>query len=231
MDNVIIANPKDFDSSLPFEDIDWDLVTDEDQGLVAVGGDLDIGTLFHAYSNGVFPWPHEDHPLLWFSPNPRGILKFKNWHWSTKIKKKWKTWRPQFELTTNKAFAEVMQNCQRQPRKGQAGTWITTEMQTAYFEFHKAGFAHSVEVWRDGKLVGGGYGVLVQGVFSGESLFHLEDDVSKLALWFMVEKLKVLGLSWMDTQMVTPLVASLGGEEISRPEYFQLLFNTQKFAK
>lgn len=232
VDNVIIVDPKKYKSSLPFEQIDWDLAnSEEDQGLIAVGGKLDVGTLFQAYYNGIFPWPHEDHPLLWFSPDPRGILRFKNWHWPTKMKKKWKTWRPQFELTTNKAFEQVMLNCQAQKRKGQAGTWITPEMQKAYLKFHQAGFAHSVEVWREGQLVGGGYGVFVQGVFSGESLFHHEDDVSKLALWHMTEKLKAMGLEWMDTQMVTPLVRALGGEEVSRSEYFQLLFNTHRRLK
>jgi leucyl/phenylalanyl-tRNA--protein transferase len=228
VDVVTFVDPTKYKSSLDFDQIDWSTVSEFQQGIVALGGRLTVGTLFQAYRHGVFPWPHENHPLLWFSPDPRGVLFFKDFHWSTKIKKKWKTWFPQFRISYNEAFSLVIDECQKQKRKGQDGTWINEDMKKAYLKFHKEGFAHSVEVWREDKLVGGMYGVLVQGVFSGESLFHKEDDTSKLALWAGVQKLKSLGLTWMDTQMVTPLLASMGGQEVSREKYFKMLQSAQK---
>jgi len=216
---VIFVDPKDYQSVLDFDLAEFDLT----EGLVAVGGRLDLGTLFQAYYHGIFPWPQEGLPLLWFSPDPRGVLFFEDFHLSDRLQKEWKKKSKEYEFTFNKAFERVVTECQNQVRPGQEGTWILPELKKAYIEFHRAGFAHSVECWRGDQLVGGLYGVLVQGVFSGESMFHKESNTSKWCLMQTVNRLRELGLSWMDTQMVTPVVASLGGKEIPRDEYMKLL--------
>ncbi len=219
MDNVIFVDPKDYRSALDFDLAEFDL----SEGLVAVGGRLDLGTLFQAYYHGIFPWPQEGLPLLWFSPDPRGVLFFEDFHLSERLQKEWKKKSKEYDFTFNKAFERVVTECQTQYRPGQEGTWILPKLKKAYIEFHRAGFAHSVECWRGDQLVGGLYGVLVQGVFSGESMFHKESNTSKWCLMQTVNRLRELGLSWMDTQMVTPVVAALGGREIPREEYLKLL--------
>lgn len=223
MDSVIFVDPKEYQSILDFDLAEFDL----SQGLVAVGGGLDLGTLFQAYYHGIFPWPQEGLPLLWFSPDPRGVLFFKDFHLSDRVEKEWKKKSSEYEFTFNKAFEQVITACQQQPRPGQQGTWILPDLKKAYIDFHRAGFAHSVECWRGDELVGGLYGVFVQGVFSGESMFHKESNTSKWCLLHAVNRLRELGLQWMDTQMVTPVVAAMGGKEISRTEYLQLLKKAQ----
>ncbi len=219
MDIVTYVDPKNYHSVLDFDLAEFDLT----EGLVAVGGKLDVGTLFQAYYHGIFPWPQEKLPLLWFSPDPRGILFFKDFSFSDRLEKEWRKKSNLYEFTFNKAFEQVINECQTQVRPGQNGTWILPGLKKAYIDFHKAGFAHSVECWREGELVGGLYGVLVQGVFSGESMFHKENNTSKWCLMKTVQRLQELGLSWMDTQMVTPVVGSVGGKEIPRDEYLKLL--------
>lgn len=219
MDSVTFVDPKNYRSILDFDLAEFDI----SEGLVAVGGRLDLGTLFQAYYHGIFPWPQEGLPLLWFSPDPRGVLFFDDFHLSDRLEREWKKKASEYEFTFNKAFERVVTECQTQYRPGQEGTWILPELKRAYIEFHRAGFAHSVECWRGDQLVGGLYGVLVQGVFSGESMFHKENNTSKWCLLQTVKRLRELGLSWMDTQMVTPVVASLGGKEIPRTEYLKLV--------
>ena len=226
VESVTYADPTQYKSSLDFDLAEFDLA----QGLVAVGGKLDVGTLFHAYSHGIFPWPQEGLPLLWFSPDPRGVLFFEEFHFPDRLEREWKKKFAQYRFSFNEAFSEVIENCRSQPRPGQQGTWIISSLQKAYEDFHKKKFAHSVECWEGDQLVGGIYGVLVQGIFSGESMFHKEDNCSKFVLRVLIEKLQSLGLKWMDIQMVTPVLASMGGREIPRTEYLALLKQTQKTA-
>lgn len=193
----------------------------DENGIVAAGGDYSVALLKDAYAHGIFPWPHEGYPLLWFSPRQRGVIDFKSLHISKSLAKKLK--KNEYQFTWNTNFLKVVEQCSKQPRKGQQGTWITKELLEGYYEFHKAGFAHSLECWKGADLVGGIYGVDVQGVFSGESMFGLESDVSKICLVKLIESLRAFGHTWMDTQMVTPVVGSMGGRVISNVEFFERL--------
>lgn len=190
-------------------------------GLLMVGGDLSPESLEEAYTHGIFPWPQEGMPLLWFSPPERGILFFDKVKipkgTSKSIAKK------KFQLTINKDFTQVIKNCARIPRNNETGTWILPEMIDAYVELYKKGQALSVEAWFEGKLVGGLYGVLFKGVFSGESMFFKESEASKVCLVYLIDELKKQGHSWIDIQMVTPVLEQFGGEYIPRKEYLNLL--------
>ncbi len=198
-----------------------------EQGVVAVGGELTFPILREAYEKGIFPWPQEGFPMLWFCPDKRGILYLDKFKIPRSLAKKLKTYSSRV-VTRNRAFERVIRDCATQARRGQTGSWISEEIIEAYTKLHQRGHAHSWEVWRDGILVGGGYGVKFKGVFSGESLFHHETDMSKLALIKMVEDLKAEGHLWIDTQMVTPLLANFGAEEISKDEYLKLLRKRQR---
>lgn len=189
--------------------------------IVAVGGKLDVGTLLAAYSKGIFPWPQPGLPLLWFFPQERGVLDFSELHISTSLYKFIKKNKNRFRLSVNENFTQVIEACQLQKRKNQPGTWIIPELKKAYIDLHYAGFAHSVECWEANELVGGIYGVFLNGIFSGESMFHKTTNASKISLVFLIEWLKERGISWMDIQMVTPLLAHFGGKYISDKEYFQ----------
>jgi leucyl/phenylalanyl-tRNA---protein transferase len=197
-----------------------------DEGLIAIGGQLDIPTLYHAYKKGIFPWPQPGYPLLWFTPDKRGILEFDEVHIPKSLEKARN--KAPFHFTINKAFPKVIEECQKQPRKFQQGTWIIPELKEAYVRFHQAGFAHSVECWKDQELVGGIYGVFVDGVFSGESMFYKIPNASKLSLLFLVDHLKTKGLAWMDIQMVTPVTEKMGGKYISRLEFLKKLEKSQE---
>lgn len=200
---------------------------DYEEGLIGIGGTLEVPVLVEAYSKGIFPWPQEGYPMLWFCPENRGILKFDNFHIPGSLRKKLKNYQS-IRYTRNTCFSEVIKACSEQKRANQQGTWISDEMVKAYTKFHEAGYAHSWEVWDKDELVGGGYGVLCEGVFSGESLFHKKTNMSKLALIQMVEDLGEQGLKWMDTQMVTPLLKAFGAEEIPKKLYLQLLKTTHR---
>jgi len=194
------------------------ILPEESDGLLYIGGNLHVETLVQAYSLGIFPWPLEAaYPLFWFCPEPRGVLDFGNLHIPRSLEKVRR--RNLYRFTFNQAFGRVMEECARQPRPGQEGTWIIPGMLPAYLEFHRQGYAHSIECWREDVLVGGIYGVCVKGVFSGESMFHLEPNTSKLCLVELALKLKSLGLEWMDIQMITPVTELLGGHYISRRDF------------
>lgn len=194
-----------------------------EDGLLCYGGNLEVATLVEAYSHGIFPWPQEGLPLLWFSPAERGVLDFSELHWSRRflrtVRKAFVSRESPLKITFNRDFAGVISACAQSPRANQPGTWILPEMQKAYCGFHEAGFAHSVECWQDGDLIGGLYGVYVGGVFSGESMFYKKSDASKLCLFALTDELKKAGLGWMDIQMVTPVSESVGGKYVPREQF------------
>lgn len=185
-------------------------------GLVHLGGELSVPWLRDAYRHGIFPWPHGRRHLMWFSPDPRAILELNHLHVSRRLARTIRSGR--FTVTCDQEFAAVMAGC------GTAGdrcdnTWITPEMLTAYTRLHRHGMAHSIEVWHDGKLVGGTYGVAVGAVFCAESMFHLMTDASKVALVALVQHLRARRFRTLDIQQLTPHTARMGGTEISRQRY------------
>jgi len=173
--------------------------------------------LLIAYSNGIFPWFSEGEPILWYSPHERCVI----YPDRIKISKSMKQVLKQgiFRVTLNQAFEEVILNCATTARKGQDGTWITTEMQQAYLNLHQNGYAHSVEVWQDDKLVGGLYGLKINRVFCGESMFSHVSNASKTALIFLSE----LNIDLIDCQLPNDHLISLGAEMISRERYMAML--------
>lgn len=189
------------------------------EGLVAVGGVWSADLLAAAYQKGIFPWPQEDLPILWFSPDPRGVLDFEDFRVPKSLVKFAR--KCPWLFTENEAFEEVMEQCRKQARPGQQGTWILPEMISPYVELERRGQALSVEVWEDGILIGGIYGVFINQTFSGESMFYLKPNASKMCLWKMVERLMGLGCAWMDLQMVTDVTGAFGGKYISREEFLQ----------
>lgn len=191
-----------------------------EDGIVAAGGDLEIDTLKAAYQSGIFPWPISvEFPLAWFSPDPRGILEFKDLHVSRSFEKFLK--KSPFTVSFNQAFSKVIRACAVTPRKGQRDTWITPEIINGYERLFQYGEAYSVEVWHEEKLVGGLYGVAMGDFVSGESMFMKEDNASKLALYSLIHVLSKNGIQWLDTQMVTPVVEQFGGKYISRKKFLK----------
>ncbi|MES2768779.1 MAG: leucyl/phenylalanyl-tRNA--protein transferase [Bdellovibrionota bacterium] len=203
-----------------------DPMTASEDGVLCFGGEFERDLLLDAYIHGIFPWPHEGYPLLWFFPKERGVLDFKDLHIPQSLGKLIKKNLYTFRMNTR--FNDVIEQCSLVPRKNQKGTWITDEMQVAYKDLYDEGHILCIECYRknsngDEVLVGGLYGVLVAGVFSGESMFGLESNVSKLCVIEAIKRLQGIGLDWMDIQMVTPVLESLGGKYISREEYKQRL--------
>ena len=192
-----------------------------EDGIVAIGGSMAPDILLEAYSRGIFPWPHEGHPLLWFYPFERGVLFFNKLHISKSLQKFLK--KCPWTITWDKDFAAVIKNCAQVPRPNQAGTWINEDLIQSYIKFHRLGYAHSIEVWENDQLIGGVYGVFVKNVFSAESMFYLKSNASKVAVYYLIEKLKSFGVEWMDVQMVTNITEQLGAEYISHKEYEKLL--------
>jgi leucyl/phenylalanyl-tRNA--protein transferase len=190
-------------------------------GLLAVGGDLSTERLLEAYRLGIFPWYSDDQPILWWSPDPRFVLRLEEFHISRSLKKTLR--RGIFQVTADRAFDEVIAACAAVSRRGQNGTWITAEMQQAYIKLHDLGYAHSVETWFEGKLAGGIYGVSLGKGFFGESMFHRKTDASKVALAALVEKLKSWSFHFLDAQMTTEHMMSLGAREVSRRIFLKQL--------
>ncbi len=193
-------------------------LSDED-GLLCIGGNLRVSTIADAYYHGIFPWPQENLPILWFCPLKRGVLDFSSLHIPRRLKSFRNTWKGEFRINT--AFRQVITACKDQKRPGQNGTWIIPEMIDAYINLHNAGYAHCIEAWENGELVGGIYGVFIGNVFSGESMFYRKPNCSKLCLWFLIEHLQRIGLKWMDMQMLTPITKSFGGKYITRDDYLE----------
>ena len=192
------------------------------EGIIAVGGELDEATLYTAYHAGIFPWPQTGMPMLWFSPEMRGVLEFKDLHVAESLKR-YRRKNPQIEFSLNKDFRHVIEECAKQPRPGQDGTWILPAMKKAYVKFFEAGHCLSVEVREENVLIGGIYGVLIDGVFSAESMFYKKPNASKLAFWHLIEVLQNQGHEWIDIQMVTPVSASFGGKYVPREAFLQML--------
>jgi leucyl/phenylalanyl-tRNA---protein transferase len=190
-----------------------------DEGIVAYGGDLTPSRLMLAYRLGIFPWYSAKDPILWWSPDPRLILELDEFKLSCSLRKK----IPQFEIRFDTAFSQVIRECAMAPRRGQSGSWIVPEMIEAYEELHALGYAHSVEAYQNGELVGGLYGVNVGGVFCGESMFAKVSDASKVALSVLVEHLRGWGFDFIDCQVPTPHLKSLGAKEVSREVFLRRL--------
>lgn len=193
----------------------------DESGLLAVGGDLRVERLKLAYSQGIFPWYEDGMPILWWSPDPRMVLFPSKMIISHSLKQTVK--KHKFTVTFDKVFSRVIEECSFTPRKDQDGTWITRDMKNAYQKLHEAGFAHSVEAWLDGELVGGLYGVAMGRAFFGESMFHKETNASKVALVHLVEKLIEWEYEIIDAQVYTNHLESLGGELIPRNQYLKFL--------
>lgn len=190
-------------------------------GLVAVGGDLSVERLLLAYRSGIFPWPiSEEMPLTWFSPDPRAILELEALHVPRSLAKLMR--RGTFRVTIDQAFPAVIQAC-GDPTPERPGTWITPDLLEGYIGLHEAGHAHSFETWLGDRLVGGLYGVAINGLFAGESMFSREDNASKIALVHLVEHLKARGYGLLDIQQGTRHMMSFGAKLISRKEYLTRL--------
>lgn len=191
---------------------------DED-GIVGAGADLEAATLVAAYRSGVFPWPHDGHPLLWFSPDPRSVIDPAGVHVSRSLRRTLR--RSGWTTTMGEALPEVMRACAQRPAG--TGTWITAEMQDAYAELWALGWAQSLEVWEDGALIGGIYGVMVGGVFTGESMFHRRPDASKVALVDLCARLHEAGADLLDVQLPTEHLSSMGARSIPRADFLERL--------
>jgi leucyl/phenylalanyl-tRNA--protein transferase len=190
-------------------------------GIVAVGGDLKPERLKLAYQNGIFPWFEEEDIILWWSPDPRMVLFPDKLKVSSSMRKILKN--NYFKITYNQCFGEVIRHCAQIKRPGQSGTWITDGMIESYTELHKQGWAVSVEVWKEGKLVGGLYGIDMKHVFCGESMFSLVSNASKAAFITLANDLKNKNYKLVDCQVYTQHLESLGAEEIPRSEYLKIL--------
>lgn len=188
----------------------------DEHGLVAVGADLEPGTLLAAYRGGLFPMPLGRRRLGWWSPDPRGVIPLDGLRLTRSLRKSC----ARFEIRVDTSFETVMRHC-GDPRRPHG--WITDEFVRAYARLHHLGWAHSVETWLDDELVGGLYGVKVEGLFAGESMFHTVTDASKVALVALVEILREQGATLLDVQWCTEHLASLGAIEVPRPDYLALL--------
>jgi leucyl/phenylalanyl-tRNA--protein transferase len=188
----------------------------DDTGLVAIGADLEPGTLLAAYRAGLFPMPVAMRRIAWFSPDPRGIIPLDGLRVSRSLRRSMR----RFEVRFDTRFREVMERCADPSRPG---GWITRDFVEAYTRLHGLGWAHSVEVYAEGELAGGLYGVRINGFFAGESMFHRATDASKVALVHLVRWLTATGATLLDVQWTTPHLASLGAIDIPRDEYLQRL--------
>jgi leucyl/phenylalanyl-tRNA--protein transferase len=201
-----------------------DCVLNDPNGLLAIGGDLSIQRLLYAYSQGIFPWFGEDEPLMWWCPDPRAIINVDQLHINRTLRKKIN--KAPYTVTLNNAFERVIKYCSDAPfRDGE--TWIMPNMQAAYLALHQQGHAHSIEVWLNTaenkkELVGGLYGVAVNGFFSGESMFYIKPNASKFAFVALINLCKSIGIKFVDCQMINPFLKDMGVTEICRQEFIEL---------
>lgn len=190
----------------------------EPDGLLAIGGDLREERLLLAYQNGIFPWFSEDDPILWYAPHERCVIFPAHIKISKSMSKVIHSGT--FEVTIDQVFSQVIEACASVPRAGQDGTWITREMQEAYIKLHRLGYAHSIEVWQNQQLVGGLYGIQINTVFCGESMFSKVSNASKTALIYLATK---MDFELIDCQLPNEHLISLGAEMISRAAYLEIL--------
>ena len=193
-----------------------------EDGIIAIGGDLSVERLLSAYQNGIFPWFNNDDSFIWWSPDPRFVL----YPADLKVAKSMRSYfnQKKFQVTVDQEFETVMRNCQQAKREGQGGgTWITESMLEGYVNLHQAGYAHSVEVWKGEELVGGLYGVAIGKVFFGESMFSKASNASKFGFISLVRKLIELDFDLIDCQQKTKYLGSLGAKEIPRKDFLQHL--------
>ncbi len=190
----------------------------DDDGLLAIGGDLRPETLLKAYRSGIFPWTVK--PITWWSPDPRAIFEIHNFRLSRRMQRLFRSGR--FSFTLDRCFTRVMEECAA-PAPGRESTWISPEFIAAYTRLHKMGYAHSAEVWFGEQLAGGIYGVSIGGFFAGESMFHTVSNASTMALAWLMEHLKKQGFILFDSQVISPHTASLGAVEICRKDYLSRL--------
>jgi len=195
--------------------------TATEEGIIAVGGNLSPGMLVSAYRQGIFPWFSEGDPLLWWSPDPRCVLFPRHVHISKSMKRFLR--KNPFDYSIDRDFEGVIYECARIPRDGQDGTWITGEMIEAYTRLHNLGFAHSLEVWFEGVLAGGIYGISLGGMFFGESMFSRVPNASKAAFIALAGFLEGEGFDCLDCQLPTPHLLSLGAESTAREEYLKII--------
>ncbi|MDF2180478.1 leucyl/phenylalanyl-tRNA--protein transferase [Neptuniibacter sp. CAU 1671] len=189
---------------------------DDPNGLLAAGGTLNQGRLLDAYRRGIFPWYSPGEPILWWSPDPRCVLIPEQLHVSRSLKKQMRS--QTYEVCFDRNFPAVIDACAA-PRSASAGTWITREMRQSYIELHKSGYAHSVEMYQEGEIVGGLYGLALGKLFFGESMFSRRSNASKIAFVHLVEQLKKWGYALIDCQVSNPHLFSLGACEIPRQEF------------
>jgi len=189
-------------------------------GLLAVGGDLSPRRLLRAYAHGIFPWFNPDEPILWWSPNPRCLFTPGEVHVSHSLAKRLR--QPKYAVSFNRAFDDVLDACAG-PRRAGRGTWLGPDMRRAYRELRRLGHAHSVEIWIDGELVGGLYGIAIGGAFFGESMFSRRSDVSKLALVHLDRQLRDWGFGLLDCQVASDHLLSLGARTVPRSEFLEQL--------
>jgi leucyl/phenylalanyl-tRNA--protein transferase len=192
----------------------------DSQGLVYIGGDLNPNRILTAYQRGIFPWYNEGNPILWWSPNPRMIFIPDEFHVSKSLKKSLRN--PHFHVTFDTAFHEVIHTCATVNNRLN-NTWINTDMQQAYLELFHMGYAHSVEVWEQGTLIGGLYGISIGKAFFGESMFHVKTDASKIALFYLCRFAHQHQFHFIDCQFTTAHLLSLGGKQIKRKDYLHRL--------
>ncbi len=198
-----------------------------EDGLLAVGGHLDIQTLTDAYSRGIFPWPVEEgYPLTWFAPDPRGMIKVENCKFSKSLLKFIK--KMDYEVKFNTDFRRVITECAMTKRKHEYGTWIYENIIEGYSNLFDVGKAYCVSVYHEGHLVGGLYGACFGEIISGESMFYKKDNASKVALYYLLKAVERAKIPFVDTQMVTPIVESFGGELVDRKIYMKLLHSLNK---
>ncbi len=193
----------------------------DDEGLVAVGGNLSVEFLLAAYQQGLFPWYNEGDPILWWSPNPRMVLFPLEFKPSKSLGQVIR--RKRFTVKVDTNFEAVIRQCSSVKRKGQRGTWITKDMIKAYIKLHNEGYAHSVETYLNNTLVGGLYGVSLGRVYFGESMFFIEPDASKVALYYLVRIVKDMDFSFIDVQQSTTHLRSMGARNVDRAEFIEML--------
>lgn len=211
------------ENNLSFPDVN--LALTEPNGLLAIGGDLQPNRLVKAYQNGIFPWFSDGEPILWWSPDPRAVIFIDDLRINKTLRKALR--KSDYHITLNKSFEQVIHFCADAPFRQQE-TWISSPMQKAYINLHQQGFAHSIEVWQNESLIGGLYGVAINGFFSGESMFYKKSNASKFALITICQHLQSIGIQFIDCQLLNPFLTDMGAIDVSRNEFLALKQETIK---